>query len=385
MSITFYGALQLGQISVDHPSGVDWINTRNSDMQKISDMFSTNSFTEGAIPFINSSGRLTQNTSQLFWDDTAKICKIGKGAAGVDAITQTMPGLELKAGVANTSTNPYGFAIKFMSSDPDLTTVNPKFLAGIVPRATEGYTTDIAGGMAIDFCTSPNQPGAAANPIVRMTLNQNGDLLFTNNNFGVVGMNTTNGADTAAIALTSNSVSGQSRGAFVVAYGNENAQNGGLHLYTGDKAGAAMLFITNSSVRQSIAHGGEITFPALATTASSANAFLDSGAANQLKRSTSSLRYKTNIQDLSVGDYDRVFQLRPISYQSSVAGDDPERRHFGLIAEEVAEVDQRLVHFSLDEEGQPRPESVQYERLTVLLVGIVQDLEERLALVEAEL
>ena len=44
----------------------------------------------------------------------------------------------------------YGSAIKFMSTDPQFTTESPKFLAGIIPRAEEYYTSDNDGGMAID-------------------------------------------------------------------------------------------------------------------------------------------------------------------------------------------------------------------------------------------
>ena len=88
------------------------------------------------------------------------------------AISRTMAGLELSMG--EPATNYFGPAIKFMSHDSDLTTENPKFLAGIVPRATESYTTDNGGGMAIDFVTTPNAPGASSLPSTRMTINSTG-------------------------------------------------------------------------------------------------------------------------------------------------------------------------------------------------------------------
>ena len=47
---------------------------------------------------------------------------------------------------------------------------------------------------------------------------------------------------------------------------------------------------------------GAVQFPAIGTTASAANAFIDGGAANSLLRSTSSLKYKADIEPLDPQD-----------------------------------------------------------------------------------
>ena len=69
-----------------------------------------------------------------------------------------------------------------------------------------------------------------------------------------------------------------------------------------------------------------------------------------------------------------VCALRPITYRSKAPADNPALRWFGLIAEEVSEVDPRLVHYTRDVDGNAMPDAVQYERLTVLLLKAVQEL-----------
>jgi hypothetical protein len=131
-----------------------------------------------------------------------------------------------------------------------------------------------------------------------------------------------------------------------------------------------------STTRFEISPSGSVYFPGVRTTASSANAVLDSTStpSNELLRSTSSARYKTDIR--SVGpEWERIVKsLRPITYRSTASADDPDLSWYGLVAEEVAEVDHRLVHFAEDPDGNAIPESVQYERLTVLILKGLQDL-----------
>jgi hypothetical protein len=127
--------------------------------------------------------------------------------------------------------------------------------------------------------------------------------------------------------------------------------------------------------------GNAVKFSGVGTTASAANAFLDNAAGNSLLRSTSSIRYKTDVTDLSEVDTETVDRLRPIKYRSIAAADNPDRWHFGFIAEEVAAVDDRLIF--VNEEGQP--EGVQYDRVVPLLVAQNHELMARVAALEAKL
>ena len=92
---------------------------------------------------------------------------------GESAITNNQAGWWLTAGGMNTSSK-YTPAIKFGSTDPHLTTDNPKYLAGITGRSTQTYSADDHGGMALDFLTFPNSGGVNGIPTSRMTIDQNG-------------------------------------------------------------------------------------------------------------------------------------------------------------------------------------------------------------------
>ena len=123
------------------------------------------------------------------------------------------------------------------------------------------------------------------------------------------------------------------------------------------------------------------------TTASAANVFVNT-ANNSMYRSTSSGKYKTDIETLDVEHADKIFDLRPVWYRSTTGNDPAEYSYYGLIAEEVAVVDPRLVHFGAvadcecveDEEGHieheqsclTEPEGVFYERFVPHLISVVQ-------------
>lgn len=114
------------------------------------------------------------------------------------------------------------------------------------------------------------------------------------------------------------------------------------------------------------------------TTASAANAFIHPSTGAVI-RSTSSRKWKTDIQDMESSDADALLQLRPVSFKSKGSLDDPTKRHYGLIAEEVAEVDSSLVYFSDD--GQA--EGVQYDRIVPHLINVITRLEARIKALEA--
>jgi hypothetical protein len=88
---------------------------------------------------------------------------------------------------------------------------------------------------------------------------------------------------------------------------------------------------------------------------------------------TSSLRYKENIVDLEPVS-DKVNQLRPVRY-NKVGSDQQE---IGLIAEEVAELFPEVVHYNEDGE----PDSLNYTRLSVLLLQTVKELSDRIQKLE---
>jgi len=99
-----------------------------------------------------------------------------------------------------------------------------------------------------------------------------------------------------------------------------------------------------------------------ATIGAGTQVFVD--ATGRLGTITSSRRFKTDIE--SMGDRsDTIMRLRPVTFRYKNAGDDLQ---YGLIAEEVADVDPSLVLFGPD--GQPQ--TVRYHFLAPLLVNEVQ-------------
>ena len=111
---------------------------------------------------------------------------------------------------------------------------------------------------------------------------------------------------------------------------------------------------------------------------------------------TSSRRYKANIRSLTPGEADATIDaLRPVWYTPKEDADNPVAQGmYGLIAEEVAEVDPTLVYWVPDEEKSvtERPEAVHYMQLGPLLVQVVQaqkarvaELEARIAMLDTEL
>ncbi|MEO7983075.1 MAG: tail fiber domain-containing protein, partial [Bacteroidota bacterium] len=112
------------------------------------------------------------------------------------------------------------------------------------------------------------------------------------------------------------------------------------------------------------------------TTAAAANlVVLNNG---QIARSTSSRRYKKDIAPMEINTTN-IYKLRPVSYD--VYTDDS--RHFGLLAEDVAEVIPELAMFSKEKDvvngstsEKMIPDAVQYPLLSVLILKEVQKHEQ---------
>lgn len=110
----------------------------------------------------------------------------------------------------------------------------------------------------------------------------------------------------------------------------------------------------------------------IGTTASAANAFMDSSNGNAFLRSTSSRRYKTDIEPLSERLAEQVLSLEPVWYRSTSPHDKAGWSWIGLIAEDVAAIEPRLVHWRVDDHGEMVPDAVQYDRLPVLMLAVMK-------------
>jgi hypothetical protein len=131
------------------------------------------------------------------------------------------------------------------------------------------------------------------------------------------------------------------------------------------------------------------------TTASAANVNVSSS--GNLARSTSSAKYKTSVETIQDSYSDALLQCRPVWYRSTCEADNPNYGWWGFIAEEVAEIDPRLVYWkttevTYDENGgaveapcDPEPEGVQYDRFVPHLLNLIKRQKEQIEAMEARL
>jgi len=164
------------------------------------------------------------------------------------------------------------------------------------------------------------------------------------------------------------------------AVGIDGSDSNSFHISQNATPGASSSLIMRTD--------GSVGFPAISTTASAANAYIDNGGTptNNLLRSTSSLRYKKDVEPVDDFRIDAVLQLNPIWYRSKCPGDRKDWSWYGLGAEDVAAIDPRLVHWTREQIGTDEhggaifgdkliPDGVMYERVAVLLLGVVKRLD----------
>ena len=111
------------------------------------------------------------------------------------------------------------------------------------------------------------------------------------------------------------------------------------------------------------------------TTASAANVFIDT-ANNVIVRSTSSVKYKTDIVDYTRG-LNAVATLRPVFYKGI---NDGEKQFAGLIAEEVHEAG--LFEFVVYD-ADNKPDALHYGNMVALAVKAIQELNAKVEALKA--
>ena len=103
------------------------------------------------------------------------------------------------------------------------------------------------------------------------------------------------------------------------------------------------------------------------------NAVHQNTSTNMLFQYTSSERYKKNIVDTAL-DSSKVYNLRPVDYETNKNSIVEGEKGFGLIAEEVNEFFPELVIY--DKEG--KPNSLSYDRLSVVLLMEIKKLKKEI-------
>jgi|694.fasta_scaffold02030_41 hypothetical protein len=150
-----------------------------------------------------------------------------------------------------------------------------------------------------------------------------------------------------------------------------------VSFYVSNSSGAALLYTRDDGA---INTGTASVSPYNNLTSTAANVVV--GSDGFLYRSTSSLRYKTNINDATHG-LNEVLQLRSVTFKSHNDGD---KIFGGLIAEEVDEIG--LTEF-VQYDNQNRPDAIHYSNMVSLLIKAIQEqqiminnLKDRLSILE---
>lgn len=117
------------------------------------------------------------------------------------------------------------------------------------------------------------------------------------------------------------------------------------------------------------------------TSVSAANAVVADN--DYIRRSTSSIRYKHDIQPINpLLAISTILSLRPITYRGKADAD--QRCYPGFIAEEVAIIEPLLVTYD-EHNMHGKPNYVAYDRIPVYLTIIAQNHEQRLSILEDRL
>lgn len=215
------------------------------------------------------------------------------------------------------------------------------------------------------------------------------------------GLTVANTADFARINIVRNANVGDNTELGTISFGSESGQHpverariscfsdttGG----SGGRGGELIVYTSadgshEPSARGKIIANGNLTgFTGIYndTTGSAANVNVNSS--GSVMRSTSSAKYKTNVETIEDSYADALLECRPVWYRSLCEQDNPEHGFWGFIAEEVAAIDPRLVSYrtteaSYDKETgeaifssiDPVPEGVQYDRFVPHLVNLIK-------------
>ena len=132
---------------------------------------------------------------------------------------------------------------------------------------------------------------------------------------------------------------------------------------------------TNTAMK--IDASGQIFMPEVYsdTTAADADMVIQSG--GQLLRSTSSKRYKKDINYNGV-DASIVYNMKPCSFKDK----NTDKEYIGLIAEDMHEIEPRLVKY-IEIDGKDEPDSIAYGHITAVLVKAIQELSAKVTALES--
>lgn len=353
-------------------------------------------FTEGSIVFAGASGIYSQSNNNLFWDDTNK-------RLGINNATPAYP-LDISSGSASAT-----YAIRVRASThatsrrAAVAVGDWSILQDTAESGTKNfgiYNSDTAV-WALYAGTNGYVGLGESSPLVQLhisTGDQSTNRVRLENTGvggttidlvgGLPGVN--NGGFSiydASSAVTRMHMSGTGNFSFGTAIladyrlyvKSAGTTSATYNLYADNSAGTNLLFLRDDGMLNT---GSASSSPYNLTTGSSANVYV--AADGTLYRSTSSLRYKTEVQNATHGLSD-VLKLRSVTYKQKNKNDetlDSERVFGGLIAEELHAAG--LAEFvAYNKDGEP--DSIHYGNMAGLFVKAFQELNEKVSILREEI
>ena len=304
----------------------------------------------------------------------------GVSSSGVLAVTNGGTGVTTSTGTGNV----------VLSASPTLT--GTLTVPTVTSPAATALTIQSAGTTAMTIDTSQNVGIGTTSPGYKLTVN--GQTSFAANQYVRIGaaffaagdgstinylfcgssaLAVRNSADSAEFMRIDSSGSLQigttALGGTVKLGAYSSTSTSGSYAQILRNSSATDLFVVRSDGL--FITGNAASSPYNLTTASAANVNVDANGG--LYRSTSSLRYKTNVQDYGKGLAD-LLKLRPVTFSSKPRdGDDtPDTKTYaGFIAEEVDAAGlSEFVQYNADNQ----PDALAYANMVALLTAAIQEL-----------
>ena len=342
------------------------------------------------IVVTNGSGTITLTTAVPQTEANSSV-SIGTGAAGTAVVTSNNVTLGANAGNA---LNTGGINNVFVGKDAGKLVTDGAQLVFIGSGAGDAYTAGGSSGTCVAI--GYNALGAETKANGCVAIGASALLAQSVGTATAVGNTAVGSAAGSGVTTgTDNTLIGRQAGVSITT-GSSNTIVGP---YFGSTSLASNVALADGAGTRKFWHDNTDAFVLHSTTASAANAYLDSGT-NALKRSTSSIRYKRDVEDMEQSYADAVLGLRAVWYRSRCPGDPEGFGYWGFIAEEAAKIDPRLVHWEYlpehytkpDKNGESFPKKnakkvpggFAYDRLTVHLLKLVQSQEARIAALEAK-
>ena len=361
-------------------------------------------FTAGSVLFAGASGVYSQDNANFFWDDTNN--RLGLGTAS--------PSRQLHIAGAGTSNGIFlvntaqtsGVDIELGSSDFRFQVRN-NIPTVFLNNNAETMRIHASGGVSIGNTTDPGAGNLGVNGKIGVGVTPTYALQVSPGTysdqlavFNEAGTWTGNGgtviADyynaTTMICGIKYSASTATSGFVTIHAGGttERARfspGGGMSIGTTTASPTNGILLPSNGILNT--DGGTLYSTSIAgsTTGSGANMYIDA-AGGFIQRSTSSIKYKTDIENLEPTRSSSIYEMRPVWYRSLCEMDRKDWSYYGLIAEEVAEIEPRLVFWGeKNEDGTQQAEGVMYDRLTVFLLAelqkqqkIIEQLKEKVGL-----